>query len=124
MSRLSLLTFSFNFSFLCCSFTISQDGQLTSKIYNTHIIINNKGEHVAAYRKLHLFDVDTADFKFRESSVVEAGDAIVAPIADTPIGGKLGLMIVRKTIERLQLLVLKASFHVPLTVLRLAFSGT
>lgn len=62
------------------------------KIFNCHVIINDSGEVVAKYRKLHLFDVDTPEFKFRESEVVNRGQGIVPPI-DTPIG-KLGLQIV------------------------------
>lgn len=64
----------------------------TSKIFNTHIIINDEGTIVASYRKLHLFDVDTPEFKFRESKVVEGGKAISFPV-ETPLG-KIGLQIV------------------------------
>lgn len=62
------------------------------KIHNAHLIINSCGELVEKYQKLHLYDVDTPEFKFRESNVVKGGDAIVAPLL-TPIGS-LGLMIV------------------------------
>lgn len=65
----------------------------SDKIQNTHVIINDVGELIEAYRKLHLFDVDTPEFKFRESKVVQGGDKIIAPIS-TPIGN-LGLLIVR-----------------------------
>lgn len=61
------------------------------KIYNTHIIINSQGEIVRIYRKLHLFDVDTRDFKFRESKIVARGKELVHPI-ETPIG-KIGMQI-------------------------------
>lgn len=62
------------------------------KIHNAHLIINNCGELVEKYQKLHLYDVDTPEFKFRESNVVQGGNAIIAPLP-TPIGS-LGLMIV------------------------------
>uniref|UniRef100_A0A1B0D5U6 Uncharacterized protein n=2 Tax=Phlebotomus papatasi TaxID=29031 RepID=A0A1B0D5U6_PHLPP len=62
-----------------------------TKIYNCHVVINNSGDLVAAYRKLHMFDVDTPEFRFRESEVVAQGPGIVMPI-DTPIGS-LGLQI-------------------------------
>lgn len=62
------------------------------KIHNAHLIINSSGELVEKYQKLHLYDVDTPEFKFRESNVVRGGDAIIAPL-NTPIGN-LGLMIV------------------------------
>lgn len=66
-------------------------GEKTDKIMNAHVVINDAGDVVAVYRKLHMFDVDTPAFRFRESEVVEAGKKIVPPI-DTPIG-QLGLQI-------------------------------
>lgn len=64
------------------------------KIYNTHILINNEGELIAAYRKLHLFDMDNKDTGVRlmESDYVHKGIEIVPPVP-TPIG-KLALSIV------------------------------
>lgn len=56
--------------------------------------MNAAGEIVDVYRKLHLFDVDTPEFKFRESSAVTGGNSIVAPLTETPLGGGLGLLIV------------------------------
>ncbi|XP_070495988.1 nitrilase and fragile histidine triad fusion protein NitFhit [Chironomus tepperi] len=67
------------------------DGHKDGKISNTHILINSDGEVAGTYRKLHLFDVDTPDFKFRESKVVEGGKEITKPV-ETPIG-KVGLQI-------------------------------
>ncbi|KAG5666717.1 hypothetical protein PVAND_014731 [Polypedilum vanderplanki] len=61
------------------------------KISNTHIIINSDGEVAGIYRKLHLFDVDTPEFKFRESKVVEGGKEISLPV-ETDIG-RIGLQI-------------------------------
>lgn len=61
------------------------------KIFNTHVIINSEGELAAIYRKLHLFDVDTPEFKFRESKIVAPGYGLVKPL-DSPIG-KIGLQI-------------------------------
>jgi len=63
------------------------------KIYNTHILINNEGQLVAAYRKVHLFDMDNKDTGVRlmESDYVIKGAEIVPPVP-TPIG-KLALSI-------------------------------
>ncbi|XP_034947967.1 deaminated glutathione amidase isoform X2 [Chelonus insularis] len=65
----------------------------SEKIANTHVVINNKGEIVSSYRKIHLFDMENKDTGVRlmESDYVMGGSEIVPPIL-TPIG-KLGLSI-------------------------------
>jgi predicted amidohydrolase len=56
------------------------------------LVINDCGDEVARYDKIHLFDVDVADDKgrYRESATVAAGDQVV--LVDTPCG-RLGLTI-------------------------------
>lgn len=49
---------------------------------------------VAVYRKLHLFDVETPEFRFQESTVMNGGNHLVSPLVDTPLQGGLGLLIV------------------------------
>lgn len=71
-----------------------RNGKSTNKLYNAHVIINSSGELTAVYRKLHLFDVQTPEFNFRESQSVTGGNSIVAPLLDTPLPGGLGLLIV------------------------------
>lgn len=63
----------------------------TDKIYNTHVLVNDDGEVVSVYRKLHLFDVETEEMRFRESDVVAPGSHLVMPV-NTPIG-LLGMQI-------------------------------
>uniref|UniRef100_A0A182JXE5 Nitrilase and fragile histidine triad fusion protein NitFhit n=1 Tax=Anopheles christyi TaxID=43041 RepID=A0A182JXE5_9DIPT len=69
----------------------TESEQKVNDIYNTHILINNAGELVASYRKLHMFNVNTPEFKFRESETVRSGPALVPPV-ETPIG-RIGLQI-------------------------------
>lgn len=70
---------------------IDSEGNKTGKIFNTHVIIDSSGSIAGLYRKLHLFDVDTPEFKFRESKIVAKGLGVTKPF-DTPIG-KIGMQI-------------------------------
>ncbi len=64
----------------------------SSKIHNTHIIIDNKGEIQGIYRKIHLFDVEIDEKNsMKESQFVEPG-GLFPIVIDSPIG-KLGLSI-------------------------------
>lgn len=58
-------------------------------------MINSEGVLVGVYRKLHLFDVETPEFRFQESKVINGGNHLVSPLVDTPLQGGLGLLIVR-----------------------------
>lgn len=62
-----------------------------TKVRNTHLIINNKGEIVAKYDKGHLFDVELPNFSIKESLFTEKGNAIIPPVT-TPVGN-VGLSI-------------------------------
>ncbi|XP_025017821.1 deaminated glutathione amidase isoform X2 [Tetranychus urticae] len=60
--------------------------------YNTHLMINNEGDIVSVYRKIHPFDVDApGDARVIESNICIAADELVPPV-ETPIG-KVGLGI-------------------------------
>ena len=48
------------------------------RIHNTSVVFNRKGEEIARYRKIHLFDVTTPDgASYKESATVKAGELIV-----------------------------------------------
>ena len=62
------------------------------KVRAASLVYNDKGERVARYDKVHLFDVSVpgTDEKYRESDSIENGDQPV--VIDTPFG-KLGLSV-------------------------------
>jgi deaminated glutathione amidase len=63
----------------------SEDPQ---KPYNSSVLIDPRGLPVAAYRKVHLFDVDLPDgTSLRESDATTPGhEAVVARVRDVPLG--------------------------------------
>lgn len=63
------------------------------KVFNAHLLINDEGEIVSVYRKIHLFDMDNKETGVRlmESDYAMKGPKIESP-ACTPIG-KVGLSI-------------------------------
>jgi deaminated glutathione amidase len=61
------------------------------KAYNTTVLINDKGEIEATYRKIHLFDLDVEGVvTYKESDLIQPGEDTVT--ANTSIG-KIGLSI-------------------------------
>lgn len=71
--------------------SIPEKGPDPRHTYNTSVLINPAGETAAAYRKIHLFDVDLADgTTIAESRSVTAGAEAVVATVD---GWGLGLSI-------------------------------
>ncbi|MCY1281848.1 Deaminated glutathione amidase [compost metagenome] len=68
------------------------DGRPDAKAHACSLLIDEHGERVARYDKLHLFDVDVADARgrYRESDDYAFGRQVV--VADTPVG-RLGLSV-------------------------------
>jgi deaminated glutathione amidase len=67
------------------SITERREGR--DKLSNTSLVFDPDGELVAAYRKIHLFDVDVGGLRYRESDAEEPGEEpVVARGADWPIG--------------------------------------
>ena len=67
------------------------DATSLSKIYNTHVIIDEKGQITSFYHKIHLFDVSIpGKVNLKESNTTAPGKKLV--VCDSPIG-KLALTI-------------------------------
>jgi deaminated glutathione amidase len=62
-----------------------------AKLANTSVHVNPHGEVVAAYRKIHMFDVEVNGRTYRESALEEPGEEIV--LSHTADGVELGLSI-------------------------------
>ncbi|MGB9936969.1 MAG: carbon-nitrogen hydrolase family protein [Methanobacterium sp.] len=60
------------------------------KIYNSSFIFDNKGKIAGNYRKMHLFDIDTPEIRFKEADVLSSGNQI--KLFDTEFA-KIGVMI-------------------------------
>jgi predicted amidohydrolase len=57
------------------------------RAFNTSVLIGPDGEDLAAYRKIHMFDVDVGGVSYRESDHEEPGEEIVtAEVDDVAVG--------------------------------------
>ena len=72
--------------------TIPLRSKESDKVFAACLLFNPRGELVARYDKIHLFDVtiEATDESYTESETISRGDKIV--VADTPFG-RLGLAV-------------------------------
>ncbi|HEU4905960.1 MAG TPA: carbon-nitrogen hydrolase family protein [Solirubrobacterales bacterium] len=57
------------------------------KTFNTSVLIGPDGKDLAAYRKIHMFDVEAGGVQYRESEHEQAGGEIVsAPLGEIELG--------------------------------------
>ena len=68
------------------------DGQPLAKVRACSLLVDDHGQRVARYDKLHLFDADVSDARgrYRESDDYAAGERLV--VVDTPVG-RLGMSV-------------------------------
>lgn len=60
------------------------------KAFNTSVLIGPGGEDLAAYRKIHMFDVEAGGVAYRESEHEQAGEEVVSATVD---GVEVGLSV-------------------------------
>jgi predicted amidohydrolase len=66
--------------------SIAERGE-EEKAFNTSVLIGPDGEDLAAYRKIHLFDVDAGGVSYRESAHEQPGSEVVtAPLGELIAG--------------------------------------
>ena len=70
--------------------SISEAAPGTDRAYNTSVLIQPDGTIAAAYRKLHLFDVEVGGNTYRESDGAIPGDEVVVSDA---LGHRIGLSV-------------------------------
>lgn len=68
------------------------DDQPQAKVRACSLLVDDQGQRVARYDKLHLFDAEVSDARgrYRESDDYAAGDRLV--VVDTPVG-RLGMTV-------------------------------
>jgi predicted amidohydrolase len=67
--------------------SISERVAERDKLSNTSVLVGRDGEVEAAYRKIHMFDVDVGGVAYRESEHEEPGtEIVVAHAAEVPVG--------------------------------------
>jgi len=66
------------------------DAETPGKAFNTSVLIGPDGADLAAYRKIHMFDVEAGGVVYRESDHEQAGSEIVSAHLD---GLELGLSV-------------------------------
>ncbi len=72
--------------------TVPIESGVTGKIFAASLLYNDRGEMIARYDKIHLFDVLLVDSNesYNESETIEPGNDVV--VVDTPFG-KLGMAV-------------------------------
>jgi predicted amidohydrolase len=66
--------------------TLPERTAVEGRSSNTSQLFDQRGDLVATYRKIHLFDVDVAG-SYRESDTLDPGhEAVVAPLGETKLG--------------------------------------
>jgi predicted amidohydrolase len=80
-------------------------------LYNTSVLLGPQGQILAAYRKMHLFDVDLPGGpSYQESRYIRAGDAVVtAPLLGTPFTAGLAICYDLRFPELFRALVAKGA---------------
>jgi deaminated glutathione amidase len=67
--------------------SIAERAEGQERLFNTSVLIDPRGEDIATYRKIHMFDVEVEGVAYRESEHEQGGDEIVtAPLGEVELG--------------------------------------
>lgn len=66
------------------------EARADGRVHNTSLLIGPDGEVAATHRKLHLFDVDVAGVRYRESAATAPGDRVVV---GEVLGRRVGMSV-------------------------------
>ena len=70
--------------------SIPMEANAPNKIRNTCLVFDEKGEQVARYDKIHLFNLALGNEHYNEANTIEAGNQVM--VVDSPFG-RIGLAI-------------------------------
>ncbi len=73
-----------------CAGSVAERVPGAERLFNTSALIDDRGELVAVYRKIHMFDVDVGGVAYRESAHEQPGEEIVTGAVD---GVEVGLTV-------------------------------
>jgi deaminated glutathione amidase len=67
--------------------SVGEESAGGERIFNTSVLIDPKGEDLAVYRKVHMFDVDAGGVSYRESAHEQPGEELAtAAIGEVVVG--------------------------------------
>jgi nitrilase len=70
--------------------SIPMAASVPSKVRNTCLVFDERGQQVARYDKIHLFNLELGNENYHEANTIEPGDKVV--VVDSPFG-RIGLAV-------------------------------
>lgn len=94
---------------------IPLEASVPGKVRNSCLVYNDRGEQIARYDKIHLFNLELGNESYNEARTIEAGSEVV--VVDSPFG-RIGLAIcydlrfpeLFRAMKEVDIIVLPAAF--------------